>query len=78
MLSGAADEGEKLGGTPLVYFEWAIIGQLEGSLHCISTYKNVSTLGQVHADMGLVLGMALWMGVPDLLWGPLWRGCPSK
>ena len=26
-----------------------------------------STLGQVHADMGLALGMALRMGVPDLL-----------
>ena len=64
MLSGAADDSEILGGT-LVYFEWAIIGRLEGSAHCILTYEDVSTLGQVHADMGLALGMALRMGVPD-------------
>ena len=50
-----------------MYFEWAIIGRLEGSSHCISTYEDVSTLGQVHADMGLALGMGLWVGVPDLL-----------
>ena len=43
---------EKLGGT-LVYLEWAIIGWLEGSSHCIPTYKDVGTLGQVHADVGL-------------------------
>ena len=43
---------EKLRGT-LVYLEWAIIGWLEGSSHCIPTYKDVGTLGQVHADVGL-------------------------
>lgn len=27
----------------------------------------MSTLGQIHADVGLALGMVLWVGVPDLL-----------
>ena len=66
MLSSAANNGEKLRGT-LVYLEWAIIGWLEGSLHCISTYKDVGTLEQVHADVSLALGMALRMLVPNLL-----------
>lgn len=66
MLSGVADDGEKLGRT-LVDFEWAIIWWLKGSSHCISTYKDIGTFGQVHADVGLALGMALRMGVPDLL-----------
>ena len=67
MLSRAADDdGEKLGGM-LVYLEWAIIGWLEGSSHCISTYKDVSTLGQVPPDLGLALGMALRMVVRNLL-----------
>ena len=63
MLSSAADDGENLGET-LVYLEWAIIGWLEGSSHCISTYKDLSTLGQVHADVGLALCMTLQMVVP--------------
>ena len=50
-----------------MYIEWAIIGWLEGSLHCISTYKDVDTLGQVHADVSLALGMALRVVVPNLL-----------
>ena len=50
-----------------MYLEWAIIGWLEGSSHCISTYKDVGTLGQVHADVSLALGMALRMVVPNLL-----------
>ena len=50
-----------------MYIEWAIIGWLEGSSHCISTYKDVGTLGQVHADVSLALGMALRMVVPNLL-----------
>ena len=66
MLSGAADDGKKLGGT-LVYFEWTIIRRFERSSYCISTYNDVSTFGQVHADMGLALDMVLRMGIPDLL-----------
>ena len=37
-------------------------------MHCISTYKDVGTLGLVHADVGLALGMALWRVVPNLLY----------
>ena len=66
VLSSAADDGEKLGET-LVYLEWAIIGWLEGSSHCILTYKDVSTLGLVHADVGVALCMTLQMVVPNLL-----------
>ena len=66
VLSRVANDGEKLGGT-LVYLEWAIIGWLEGSSHCILTYKDVGALGQIHADVNLALGMALWRVVPNLL-----------
>ena len=54
------------GGT-LVYLEWAIIGWLERSSHCISTYKDVGTLEQVHADVSHALGMALRVVIPNLL-----------
>ena len=66
VFSRVANDGEKLGGT-LVYLEWANIGWLEGTSHCVPTYKDVGTLGQIHADVNLALGMALWRVVPNLL-----------
>ena len=55
VLSCAANDDEKLGGI-LVYLESTIIRWLKGSSHCISTYKEVSILGQVHANVGLGVG----------------------
>lgn len=64
MLAVVTDVGEKLGGT-LVNFKRTIVEWLKRTPHYISTYKDVNAFGQVHTDVGLVLGIALRVGVPD-------------
>jgi len=56
VLAVVTDDCEKLGGT-LVDFKRTIVGWLKGTPHYISTYKNVNAFGQVHTDVGLVLGI---------------------
>ena len=53
-----SDDGVKLGVLAL-NLKGTIIRGLKGMADYVSSYKNISALGQVGADVGLALGVAL-------------------
>ena len=56
-------DGEKLR-VPAVDF----IRRLEGSVNCVSTKKDIGSLGQFSTDVGPVLSMVLGLFGPNLLY----------